>query len=178
MRLAQVSCGIVAGFLFFTFSTKTIPAILCLTFSFHTPSFPPLLFLLLLLLPAVLPSFIFHIISCNLSLWKFQQIVPFIIFVKKKVKNHIPVEWFISKLPVFILCHSIKWIPNIYELIQVEYDEVSFPFTPWIDLRNHNGDPWKYYVNVSVNKCRWIACDLYFWCLGQRLSVSGHVIIL
>ena len=28
-------------------------------------------------------------------------------------------------LPVFVLCHSIKWIPNIYELIQVENDEVS-----------------------------------------------------
>ena len=46
---------------------------------------------------SVLPSFIFHSISCNLSLWKFQQIVPFIIFVKKKVKNRIPVEWFITQ---------------------------------------------------------------------------------
>ena len=27
---------------------------------------------------------------------------------------------------VFVLCHSIKWIPNIYELIQVENDEVRY----------------------------------------------------
>ena len=26
---------------------------------------------------------------------------------------------------VFIVCHSIKWIPNIYELLQVSYENLN-----------------------------------------------------
>jgi len=34
---------------------------------------------------------------------------------------------------VFVLCHSIKWIPNIYELIQVENDEEEVPWPVWVE---------------------------------------------
>jgi len=33
---------------------------------------------------------------------------------------------------VFILCHSVKWIPNIYELVQVE-DGKGVAWPPWIE---------------------------------------------
>lgn len=34
---------------------------------------------------------------------------------------------------VFVLCHSIKWIPNIYELIQVENNEEEVPWPVWVE---------------------------------------------
>merc|ERR1712141_581565 len=33
---------------------------------------------------------------------------------------------------VFIVCHSIKWIPNIYELMQVDYGAVEWPY--WVEI--------------------------------------------
>ena len=33
---------------------------------------------------------------------------------------------------VFIVCHSIKWIPNIYELLQMRKEKENFAWPPWI----------------------------------------------
>jgi len=39
---------------------------------------------------------------------------------------------------VFIVCHSIKWIPNVYELLQVgRADGEQLHWPPWIELVTH-----------------------------------------
>ena len=35
-------------------------------------------------------------------------------------------------LPVFILCHSVKWVPNIYELLQSGKEATEFDWPVWI----------------------------------------------
>ena len=35
-------------------------------------------------------------------------------------------------ISVFILCHSLKWIPNIFELHQSGKEEKDFEWPPWI----------------------------------------------
>ena len=50
---------------------------------------------------------------------------------------------------IFILCHSIKWIPNIYEVVRLSFkDKRDWP--PWIESLTHIAH-FAMSVNSSVN---------------------------
>ena len=41
-------------------------------------------------------------------------------------------------MSVFITCHSVRWIPNIYELIQhMKDDSEEFEWPEWVDSMTH-----------------------------------------
>merc|ERR1712223_216599 len=55
--------------------------------------------------------------------------------VVKRKRNLVLAQVSLGIAFVFIMCHSIKWIPNIYELLQVGRDEgVDLEWPYWIEL--------------------------------------------
>ena len=80
---------------------------------------------------------------------------------------------------VFILCHSVKWIPNLYELARLaREDKRAWP--PWVESTTHISH-FLMTVNSSVNfyiycfkhyaggRLRWLLpCCCFFCCCGNK----------
>lgn len=61
---------------------------------------------------------------------------------------------------IFILCHSVKWIPNIYELVRLSWnDKRQWP--SWVESTTHVAH-FLMSVNSSVNF--YVYCVKHFKC--------------
>ena len=69
---------------------------------------------------------------------------------------------------VFIICHGVRWIPNIYELIHSSHPDFDKPWPPWIDsvsnishffiTLNSSVNFYIYYASQLKEFGRWIFC--------------------
>ena len=68
---------------------------------------------------------------------KLAQVSLVIVFGKKKPLNCNKITFVHSNCnSVFIFCHSIKWIPNVWELKQSQQDEDNVEWPVWIGQKN------------------------------------------
>ena len=87
-----------------------------------------------------------------------------------------PTETHLTKISmaiilVFIVCHGIRWIPNIYELIQIshpDFDDANFVWPHWIQssanisqfmiVLNSSVNFYIYYASQLKGFSKWILC--------------------
>ena len=76
---------------------------------------------------------------------------------------------------IFILCHSIKWIPNIYELLRLSSnDKRNWP--SWIESTTHVAH-FLMSFNSSVNFYVYCAKHMRFSCGSNDSSENGTMSI-
>ena len=74
---------------------------------------------------------------------------------------------------IFILCHSVKWIPNIYELLRLSSnDKRQWP--AWIESTTHVAH-FLMSFNSSVNFYVYCAKHVRFSCRSQTNSENGTI---
>ena len=72
---------------------------------------------------------------------------------------------------IFILCHSVKWIPNLYELARLaREDKREWP--PWVESVTHISH-FLMVVNSSVNFYIYCFKHFSFWSRGADGGGSG-----
>ena len=89
---------------------------------------------------------------------------------------------------VFMVCHSIRWVPNIYELIQIShpnFDEANFVWPQWVEsfanisqfmiVLNSSVNFYIYYASQLKVFSKWVLChDRRKKRNGKRLLREGR----
>ena len=106
----------------------------------------------------------------------------------QKSKNPTPTEGQLAKISltivlVYIICHGVRWVPNIYELVQISdpgYEEECFVWPVWIE-RVSNISRFLITLNSSVNFYIYYANHLrkfrkYIFCKSSFQPVTENIV--
>ena len=73
---------------------------------------------------------------------------------------------------IFIVCHSVKWIPNLYELGRLAMDDKrSWP--PWVECVTHIAH---FLMTLNSSTNFYIYCGKHFNVIPKVNSKNGNIL--